>query len=115
VSDLVDLAATSPTTVTGAIPGRRREGPERLGPACRGDEAAGGADVRCLPGSVYRRLRPVDASNADDRILASVLEVMRRFPRRPVALVTRDLELQHKAEFARIPYVEPPEPVGTSA
>ena len=54
----------------------------------------------------------LDASNADDRIVASVLEVMRRFPRSPVALVTRDLNLQNKAEFARIPYLEPPEPGG---
>jgi len=47
--------------------------------------------------------------SADDRILSSVLEIMRTSPARPVVLVTRDLNLQNKAEFATIPYSEPPE------
>lgn len=47
--------------------------------------------------------------SADDRILCSVLELMRRSPSRAVVLVTRDLNLQNKAEFARIRYLEPPE------
>ena len=51
-----------------------------------------------------------DPTNNDDRILASVLEVMRQRPRSPVVLVSRDVNLQNKAEFARIPFVEPPEP-----
>jgi hypothetical protein len=50
----------------------------------------------------------LDAGNADDRLLAGVIEVMRRFPHSPVVLVTRDLNLQNKAEFARIPFQEPP-------
>lgn len=53
----------------------------------------------------------LDANNADDRYLASFIEVMRKFPRSAVALVTRDINLQNKAEFARLPFVEPPEPV----
>jgi predicted ribonuclease YlaK len=50
-----------------------------------------------------------------DRILASVVEVMRRFPRRPVVVVSRDLNLQNKAKFPRIPYMEPPDPAGPTA
>ena len=46
----------------------------------------------------------------DDRLLATVVEVMRLHPHSPVTLVTRDINLQNKAEFACIPFVEPPEP-----
>jgi len=52
----------------------------------------------------------LEPTNADDRFLASAIEVMRTRPRSPVVLVTRDINLQNKAEFARLPYVEPPEP-----
>jgi predicted ribonuclease YlaK len=51
----------------------------------------------------------LDARNNDDRILASFVEVMRRYPRSPVILVTRDFNLQNKAEFARLSFVEPPD------
>lgn len=46
--------------------------------------------------------------SSDDRILASVIELMRRHPRTEVALITRDINLQNKADFACIPYFEPP-------
>jgi predicted ribonuclease YlaK len=52
----------------------------------------------------------LDPVNNDDRILASMIEVMRRYPRSLVALVTRDINLQNKAEFARVVFIEPPEP-----
>lgn len=52
----------------------------------------------------------LDATNKDDQILAAVLEVMRMRPRSPVLLVTRDINLQNKAEFANMPFVEPPDP-----
>jgi len=45
----------------------------------------------------------------DDRILSAVLEIMRASPGQAVALVTRDINLQNKADFARIPYLEPPD------
>ncbi len=51
--------------------------------------------------------------SADDRLLASVLETMRTRPRSTTALVTGDVNLQNKAEYARIPYLEPPEPKAT--
>jgi len=51
----------------------------------------------------------LDPQNNDDRFLAAVLEVMRTCPWSPVTVVTRDINLQNKAEFARIPFVEPPE------
>jgi hypothetical protein len=52
----------------------------------------------------------LDPHNNDDRILASMLEIMRQYPRSPVVLVTRDINLQNKAEFARVVFIEPPEP-----
>jgi hypothetical protein len=52
----------------------------------------------------------LDAANGDDRLIASMIEVMRRYPRAAVCLVTRDLNLQNKAEFARLPFVEPTDP-----
>jgi len=51
-----------------------------------------------------------DSSSNDDRILASIFEVMRSRPRLAVILVTRDINLQNKADMALIPFVEPPEP-----
>lgn len=51
----------------------------------------------------------LDMDNADDRILASVIETMRVSTSRPVVLITRDVNLQNKAEFARIPFIEPPD------
>jgi hypothetical protein len=53
----------------------------------------------------------LDPVNKDDQLLAAVIEVMRQRPRSPVLLVTRDINLQNKAEFASIPYAEPPDPV----
>lgn len=52
----------------------------------------------------------LDAANDDDRIIASVLEVMRVRPRSAVVLVTRDINMQNKAGYGRIPFVEPPDP-----
>jgi hypothetical protein len=52
----------------------------------------------------------LDASNEDDRLLAAMIEVIRRNPRAYCVLVTRDINLQNKAEFARVPYEEPSEP-----
>lgn len=51
----------------------------------------------------------LDRANADDRILASCVEVMRTHPRAVVVLVSGDINLQNKAEFALIPFLEPPE------
>jgi predicted ribonuclease YlaK len=52
----------------------------------------------------------LDASNNDDRLIASTLEVMRRYTRSTVILVTKDVNLQNKADFANIPSVLPPDP-----
>ena len=51
----------------------------------------------------------LDPASADDRMLASCVEAMRVHPRSMVVLVTGDINLQNKAEFARIPFLEPPE------
>lgn len=55
----------------------------------------------------------LDAANQDDRLLASVIEAMRMRPHSPLVLVTRDINLQNKAEFARVPFCEPPDPKAT--
>lgn len=60
--------------------------------------------------TVEETLPWLDAANDDDRILASFIEVMRQHPRTPVILVTRDINLQNKAEYAGLPFVEPPDP-----
>ena len=52
----------------------------------------------------------LDADSADDRILAAMVDVMRLHPRAAVALVSRDINLQNKADYARVPYFEPPDP-----
>jgi len=49
-------------------------------------------------------------SNADDRLIATTFEVMRLFPHSIVVLVTRDINVQNKANFAGVSFVEPPEP-----
>ena len=51
----------------------------------------------------------LDPGNDDDRLLASLIEVMRQFPHSAVILVTRDINLQNKAELARVCFVEPPD------
>jgi hypothetical protein len=50
----------------------------------------------------------LDPTSADDRMIASFVEVMRVYPRSIVVLVTADINLQNKAEFARLPFTEPP-------
>jgi PIN domain len=52
----------------------------------------------------------LDPTNRDDRFLASTIEVIRQHPRSAVTIVTRDIKLQNKAELARLPFVEPPDP-----
>jgi ATP:corrinoid adenosyltransferase len=56
----------------------------------------------------------LDPSNNDDRFLATIIEVMRLHPRSVVAAISRDINFQNKADFARIPCIEPPEPSGSS-
>lgn len=54
----------------------------------------------------------LDAANNDDRILATTIEIIRRNLRSVVVLVTADINLQNKAQHARLPVCEAPE--GTS-
>jgi len=56
----------------------------------------------------------LDPANDDDRLLASFLEVMRQFPHSEVILVTRDINLQNKAELAQVCFLEPPAVPGTT-
>ena len=48
--------------------------------------------------------------NNDDKFIASFIEVMKMHPNSTVTLITSDINLQNKAEFARLPFIEPPRP-----
>lgn len=52
-------------------------------------------------------LQWLDPTNSDDRIIASVLELQRAYPSNKIVLVTNDLNLQNKAEMAKLPIVDP--------
>ncbi|MCL5770205.1 MAG: PIN domain-containing protein [Planctomycetes bacterium] len=54
--------------------------------------------------------RFLDLKKADNQILAGCFELARRELGRPVALVTRDVNLQNKAECMCLPCFEPPDP-----
>jgi hypothetical protein len=49
----------------------------------------------------------LDPTNLDDRLLASIIEVMRLNAHASVIVVTRDVNFQNKLEFARVPFVSP--------
>ena len=51
------------------------------------------------------------ADNNDDCLLASAIEIMRQNPRKQVLMVTLDINLQNKCDYAKVPYIEPPEPI----
>ncbi len=51
----------------------------------------------------------LDVENNDDRFIASVLEIIRNNIRSSVIIVTGDINMQNKAEFSCMPYIEPPE------
>ena len=53
----------------------------------------------------------LDPTNDDDRIIASSLEFQRQVPNSVVVLVTSDINMQTKAEAARLPFAEPPDAV----
>lgn len=50
----------------------------------------------------------LDPKNNNDRIIASVIEIMRKNTAAKVTIVSGDINLQNKADFARIPCCEPP-------
>lgn len=51
----------------------------------------------------------LDPSNKDDRFIASCFEVVARYPDSAVAILTLDVNVQNKAEFALFPYLDPEE------
>jgi hypothetical protein len=50
----------------------------------------------------------LDPLSADDRLIASAIDIARNRALAPVAIVTRDLNLQNKCELARVPFLWPP-------
>ena len=53
-------------------------------------------------------LTGLDPNNKDDRFIASVYEIITANLRSVVSIVTADINLQNKAEFACLPYCKPP-------
>jgi len=82
----------------------------------RGDAAVGVPIVRdrimlrsvATEPRVEQSLPWLDSSNADDRFLASVIEIMRQHVRSRVGIVSEDINMLNKANLARIPVWEPP-------
>jgi hypothetical protein len=56
----------------------------------------------------------LDPTNEDDRLIASAIDIGRRHVRVPVALVTRDTNVENKADFAGFACLQPPEPTTQS-
>ena len=81
----------------------------RRGPLLQGATLAAGITVMTLPvePKMSDSLPWLDPTNLDDRLLASVIEVMRLNPHASVVVVTRDVNFQNKLEFARVPFVSP--------
>jgi hypothetical protein len=52
----------------------------------------------------------LDPASEDDRLIAVVIDIARRHVRVPVALVTRDTNVENKADFAGLACLYPPEP-----
>ncbi len=50
----------------------------------------------------------LEPENNDDRFIATVFEIIKNNLRSTVILVTRDINMQNKAEFSCLPYNEPP-------
>jgi hypothetical protein len=53
----------------------------------------------------------LDHNNPDDRLIASTFEIIRDNLFSPVILVTRDINLQNKAAFSGLHFIEPPDPL----
>lgn len=51
----------------------------------------------------------LDANNKDDRFIASCFEVVSKYPDSDVAILTLDINMQNKADFALFPYLDPVE------
>jgi hypothetical protein len=82
----------------------------RRGPLLQGATlAAGISTLMAIPveQKMSDSLPWLDPTNLDDRLLASVIEVMRLNAHASVIVVTRDVNLQNKLEFARVPFVSP--------
>jgi hypothetical protein len=56
-----------------------------------------------------RSLKWLDQSNDDDRLIAELLEVMKVNGGRSVVMITGDINLQNKCEFAELPCIDPPD------
>jgi hypothetical protein len=51
----------------------------------------------------------LDPNNQDDRFIASCFEIISMFPDSDAAILTLDINLQNKAEYSLIPYIDPQE------
>jgi len=51
----------------------------------------------------------LDLKNKDDRFIASCFEVASKFPDSEISILTLDINMQNKADFAMFPYLDPKE------
>ncbi len=87
------------------IKGYRRQGDLLVGVSCHNTITV--KSIAKEP-NFKNTLHWLDATRNDDRIIATVLEVQREHLASNVVLVTNDINLQNKADMARIPSLEPP-------
>lgn len=64
--------------------------------------------MRATEPQFSKTLSWLDATNNDDRVIASVLEIQRENPSSITLLITADINLQNKAEMAKLPFRELP-------
>jgi len=90
---------------------KRLKGFRDQGPLLEGVKVSKTVTVKMIPTEPRMASLPswLDPGSKDDRIIGSALEIQRDFPSAVVVLVTRDINLQNKAEMAFLPCVEPPE------
>ena len=63
--------------------------------------------LQAIEPNMNRTLPWLDANNNDDRIIASCFDIQIKNPASCVILMTADINLQTKAQMARLPFVEP--------
>jgi hypothetical protein len=79
-----------------------------LGSLRDGVNVDGRMTVRWLDADATPEINGLDKAQVDDRIIGCVLAVMRREPFAPAAVISGDVNLRNKADFAGIGYLAPP-------
>lgn len=109
LDELKDRGRTEDVRKAAQAAVRRIKGLRDKGPLSAGVNLTRQITVRAMPRDPDMDLAPnwLKASNRDDRILAAALELQASSPSRPVVMVSADINLQNKAEFAGLPFADP--------